>query len=147
MVSLTNEGTGSEDSRVLSLSLRIDNSLGCCSPCFSWSSELFGGFILSAGESQVSVQYCFQQALLSLIEYADADGYRLGFTIPTSVNQRSQLLNRICCCFQRALGSKFKRRDVNELVGKTDQADDVEGQIWTPIDVRDISTKRLFHFR
>jgi hypothetical protein len=24
--------------------------------------------------------------------------------------------------------------------------DDVEAQIWTPIDVRDISTRRLFHF-
>lgn len=34
---------------------------------------------------------------------------------------------------------------VNELVGETDQAYDVEGQICTPIDVRDISTRHLFH--
>ena len=31
--------------------------------------------------------------------------------------------------------------------GKLIKPDDVEGQIWTPIDVRDISTRRLFHFR
>jgi hypothetical protein len=89
---------------------------------WSWSGELFGESILSAGEIQGSGQYSFQQALVSLIEYADADGYRLGFTIPTSVNQRIQLLNIIYFYFQRALGSKFERMDVNELVGKTDQA-------------------------
>jgi hypothetical protein len=31
--------------------------------------------------------------------------------------------------------------------GKLIKPDDVEGQIWTPIGVRDISTRRLFHFR
>jgi hypothetical protein len=77
---------------------------------------------VSTGESQGSGQYFFQLALVSLIEYAGAGGYRLSFTIPTSVNQRSQLLNRICFYFQRALGSKFERRNVNGLAGKTDQA-------------------------
>jgi hypothetical protein len=119
---LTNGGTWSEDSSLWSLSLWIGNSLGCCFPCFSWSGELFGESILSTGETQGSGQYCFQLALVSLIEYVGAGGYRLSFTIPTSVNQRSQLLNRICFYFQRALGSVFERRNVNELAGKTDQA-------------------------
>jgi hypothetical protein len=146
MVSLTKGGTWSQGSTLLSLLLRLGNSQGCCSP-FSWSGELFEGSILSAGESQGLGNTVSIGPWCNLIKSADADGYRLSFTIPASVNQRSQLLNRICFYLQRALGSKFERRNVNGLAGKLIKPDDVEGQIWTPIDVRDISTRRLFHFR
>jgi hypothetical protein len=86
-VSLTNGGALSEVCCELSLSPRSGNSLGCCSPSFSCSGELFGESILPAGESQdlgsiVSIMHWW-----SLIEYADAGGYGLGFTITTLSTQ------------------------------------------------------------
>ena len=54
-VLFTNGGTWSEDSRLSSLSLRIGNSQGCCSPSFSLSGEVLAESILSAERVKVWV--------------------------------------------------------------------------------------------
>jgi hypothetical protein len=121
-VSHTNEGALSEVSCESSLSLRIGNSLGCCSPSFSCSGELFWESILTAGESQDLGSIVSIMPWWSLIEYADTGGYGLDFTITTLVNQRSQLSNS-WFHFQRRLALNVMVGIVlNESVGETDQA-------------------------